>query len=93
MLVEDQPKSRAPVTDRSPHFPLLPDFKDASYADRYNILCKKLVQEQLYTSACIMLSSQSAKETGEYVDMSELTSLDTFITTLAGHIAAEAART
>jgi len=92
MLVEDQPKSRAPVTDRSPHFPLLPDFKDASYADRYNILCKKLVQEQLYTSACIMLSSQSAKETGEYVDMSELTSLDTFITTLAGHIAAEAAR-
>lgn len=92
MLVEDQPKSRAPVTDKSPHFPLFPDFKGASYADRYNILCKKMVQEQLYTSACIMLSPQSAKDTGEYADMSELTGLDTFITTLAGHIAAEAAR-
>ncbi|MEJ0053293.1 MAG: PaeR7I family type II restriction endonuclease [bacterium] len=92
MLLEDAPGSRSPVTDNSPHFPLLPEFKGASYADRYNILCKKLVQEQLYTSACIMLSPQSAKDTGDYSDMSELTSLKTFITTLAGHLAAEAAR-
>jgi len=92
MLLEDQAGSRTPVTDNSPHFPLLPEFKGASYADRYNILCKKLVQEQLYTSACIMLSPQSAKKTGAYGDMSDLTSLKTFVTTLAGHIAAEAAR-
>lgn len=92
MLVEDQPKSRSAVMDKSPHFSLFPEFKGASYAERYNILCKKLVQEQLYTAACIMLSPQSAKKTGAYSDMSELTSLDTFITTLAGHLAAEAAR-
>ena len=92
MLLEDQAGSRAPVTDNSPHFPLLPEFKGTSYADRYNILCKKLVQEQLYTSACIMLSPQSAKKTGAYGDMSDLTSLKTFVTTLAGHIATEAAR-
>lgn len=92
MLLEDAPGSRSPVTDNSPHFPLLSDFKGASYADRYNILCKKLVQEQLYTSACVMLSPQSAKDTGDYSDMSEFTSLKTFITTLAGHLAAEAAR-
>jgi len=92
MLLEDHPASRAPVTDNSPHFSLLPEFKGASYADRYNILCKKMVQEQLYTSACVILSPQSAKKTGTYSDMSELTSLNTFITTLAGHIAAEAAR-
>src|SRR3989338_8095583 len=92
MLLEDHAKSRTSVNDQSPHFPLLPEFKGASYADRYNILCKKLVQEQLYTSACIMLSPQSAKKTGAYGDMSDLTSLKTFVTTLAGHIAAEAAR-
>lgn len=92
MLLEDDPASRAPVADSSPHFPLFPEFKGASYADRYNILCKKLVQEQLYTSACVMLSPQSAKDTGEYEDMSDLTSLKTLITTFAGHIAAEAAR-
>ena len=39
-----------------------------------------------------MLSPQSAKKTGAYTDMSDLTSLNTFITTLAGHIASEAAR-
>jgi len=92
MLLEDDPASRAPVADNSPHFPLFPEFEGASYADRYNILCKKLVQEQLYTSACVMLSPQSAKKTGDYSDMSELTSLKTLVTTFAGHIAAEAAR-
>jgi len=92
MLVEDQEGSRSPVNDKSPHFPLLPEFNGASYADRYNVLCKKLVQEQLYTSACIMLSPQDAKDNGNYSDMSDLTSLKTFITTFAGHIAAEAAR-
>lgn len=92
MLVEDQVGSRTPVNDSSPHFPLLPEFKGASYAERYNVLCKKLVQEQLYTSACIMLSPQSAIKGGAYSDMSKLTGLKTFITTFAGHIAAEAAR-
>lgn len=92
MLLEDAPGSRTPVTDRSPHFPVSQDFQGASYAERYNVLCKKLAQEQLYTSACVILSPQSAKETGEYADLGELTSLRTFVTTLAGHLAAEAAR-
>ena len=92
MLLEDQEKSRSPVSDLSSHFPLFPEFDGASYAHRYNILCKKLVQEQLYTSACVMLSPQDAKKTGEYSDMSELTNLETFVTTFAGHLAVEAAR-
>ena len=46
ILVEDCPASRTPVADRSPHFPIFSEFKSASYADRYNVLCKKLVQEQ-----------------------------------------------
>ena len=47
ILVEDAPGSRSPVTDRSPHFPIFPEFRSASYAERYNVLCRKLVQEQL----------------------------------------------
>ncbi|MGO8754731.1 MAG: PaeR7I family type II restriction endonuclease [Gallionellaceae bacterium] len=92
MLLEDDPKSRSPIIDRSPHFPLFEEFKGASYAERYNILCKKLVQEQLYTSACIVTSPKSAGNSGEYSDMSNMTSLKTMVTTLAGHIASEAAR-
>ena len=42
MLLEDCPKSATPVRDTSPHFPVFPDFRDASYAQRYNVLCRKL---------------------------------------------------
>lgn len=93
MLLEDAPKSRSPVRDISPNFPVFKEFKEASYADRYNILCRKLVQEQLYTTACIIISPRSAAESGEYNELSDMTGLKTFVTELAGHIAAEAART
>jgi Restriction endonuclease XhoI len=92
MLVEDAPGSRSPVRDNSPHFPLFPEFNGASYLDRYNILCRKLTQERLYTTATILASPRSAAETGEFTELSELTGLKTFITSFAGHIAAEAAR-
>ena len=67
-------------------------FNDASYAERYNILCRKLVQEGLYSAASVILSPRTALETGEYTELSELTNLKTFVSVLAGHIAAEAAR-
>jgi type II restriction enzyme len=92
MLLEDAPRSRAPVIDLSPHFQTFPAFRNASYADRYNILCKKLVQERLYTTASIILSSRASVDTGAYTELSELTGLKTFVTSFAGHIAAEAAR-
>ena len=92
VLVEDCARSRSPVRDNSPHFSTLEEFSGASYADRYNILCQKLVQEQLYTSAAVLLSPRTSRDTGEYSELSEMTGLKTFVTTLGGHVAAEAAR-
>jgi len=92
MLVEDAPKSRSPVRDRSPHFEVFPEFQGASYLERYNVLCRKLTQERLYTTATVLASPRTAAENGDYADLSELASLKTFITSFAGHIAAEAAR-
>jgi hypothetical protein len=92
MLVEDAAGSRSPVRDSSPHFEVFPDFRNASYLDRYNILCRKLTQERLYTTATILASPRTAADSGAFTDMSEMTSLKTFITSFAGHIAAEAAR-
>ena len=93
ILVEDAPGSRRSVRDKSPHFPVLPAFQGASYLKRYDLLCQRLVQEQLYTSASIMASPRTASKDGCYSDMSDLTSFKTFITTLAGHVASAAART
>jgi hypothetical protein len=92
MLLEDAPASRSSVRDYSPHFDLFPEFESASYADRYNILCRKLVQEQLYSAASVILSSRSAINTGKYTELSELTGLKNFVTRLAGHVASETAR-
>ncbi|MBA2586373.1 MAG: hypothetical protein H0U99_07800 [Chthoniobacterales bacterium] len=88
MLVEDAPESRSVVRDSSPHFPVFPEFRGASYLQRYEILCRKLTHERLYTTATVLASPRTAASTGEYLELSELTSLRTFITNFAGHIAA-----
>lgn len=92
ILLEDTPASRAKVRDSSPNFPVLREFSSASYAERYKILCEKLILENLYTSASVLLSERQAINDGSFSHLSESTSLKTFVTTLAGHIAAEAAR-
>jgi hypothetical protein len=92
MMVEDAPESRSAVRDASPHFPIFEEFKGASYLKRYDLLCQKLVQEQLYTTAAFITSPRSAVTTGEFAEMSAMTSIKTFVTALAGHVAAEAAR-
>jgi len=92
MMVEDEPKSRCAVKNVAPHFDVFPEFNGASYLQRYDILCQRLVQENLYSAAGLMVSARAAKETGDFNDLSELTSLKGFVATFAGHIAAEAAR-
>lgn len=76
----------------SPHFPVFEEFQEASYLRRYDLLCQKLVKEQLYTTAALITSSRSAVENGEFTEMSAMMGLRTFVTALAGHAAAESAR-
>lgn len=92
MVVEDAPESRAPVRDSSPHFPVFPEFAGASYLQRYDILCQRLVKEQLYSSAAVIATPRSAVADGAYSELSAMTGLRSFVASLAGHIAAEAAR-
>ena len=92
MLVEDASGSRSMVRDNSPHFAIFDDFKDASYLKRYDILCQRLIQEQLYTCATIIAAQRNAGKSGKFTELSPMTNLKTFVTTLAGHIAATAAR-
>lgn len=92
MLVEDSAASRSAVRDRSPHFSVCKEFQGASYLKRYDLLCQRLMQEQLYSSAALMTSPRTAAASGEYAHLSDMTSFKTFVTSLAGHIAGEAAR-
>lgn len=92
MIVEDAPESRSPVRDSSPHFPVFEEFNGASYLKRYDLLCQRLVQEQLYTTAAVIAAERNAVDTGDFTNLSDMTSLKAFITALAGHVASTAAR-
>ena len=92
MMVEDAPSSRSSVRDSSPHFPVFEEFKGASYLQRYDLLCQRLVQEQLYTTAAVIAAERSAVDTGDFTELSSMTNLKAFVTSLAGHVASSAAR-
>jgi len=92
MMVEDAPASRKPVAARSPHFPVFVEFKNASYLQRYDLLCQRMIQEQLYTTTAVVAAQRSAVNTGNFTELSSMTSLKAFVSSLAGHVAAQAAR-
>ena len=66
MLLEETPASIRPVRAAEPHFRVLKEFRDASYAKRYELLCLKLVRERLYDAACLLLSARSTGSKGKY---------------------------
>jgi hypothetical protein len=56
-LLEEHAKSTKPVVVREPLFDADEIFAGASYKDRYEILCRRLVLERLYDAACFVTSS------------------------------------
>jgi hypothetical protein len=87
MLLEDCPKSRRPVSVAEPHFPVLPDFRGASYAKRYELLLRKLVLEKLYDRAAFLMATEAQGRRGEYTEPATDLSMRTFLVGLAGHVA------
>jgi len=59
-LLEDCPKVHKPVKVVEPHFKTDPAFKGASYAKRYELLCRRLVLERNYDAACLTLATKAA---------------------------------
>ena len=82
MLLQEAPGSMRPVTAREPHFKVFPEFKNASYAKRYEILLTKLVRERLYDAACLLMSSASEGRRGLYNEPASELGFQNFITSL-----------
>lgn len=82
MLLEDAPESVRPVRAQEPHFKVFPEFKDASYARRYEILLTKLLRERLYDSACFLLSDRASGPAGGYREPSAELNFQNFIDSL-----------
>ena len=66
MLLEQSSGSTKPVTAKESHFSVFPEFKNASYARRYEIFCEKLIRERLYDGTCLILSERESGRLGAY---------------------------
>lgn len=85
MLLEDSSKSQTPVAVQEPNFPVFKEFRDSSYADRYRILCQKLVRERLYDAACLLLSNEKVGSRGSYSEPSTEIGFRNFAASLTAH--------
>ena len=88
MMLEDADGSTTPVGIRERHFKPFKEFRRTSYADRYSILCKRLVLERLYDAACFMMSSAETGARGDYREPSPELSFSVLATSLVGHATA-----
>jgi hypothetical protein len=66
MLLEDAPESARPVSVVEPHFPVFDEFREASYARRYEVLLTKMMRDRLYDAASLLLTRSSAVRSGAY---------------------------
>jgi len=85
-LLEDCPRSMRPVKTREPHFPVFPEFKNASYAKRYELFCRKLIRERHYSSAAFLMSSRTGGLRGEYAEPARDLTFHVFARSLAAQI-------
>jgi len=83
-LLEDCEKSTRPVKTREPHFAVFPEFRDASYAKRYQLLCGKLIRERLYTSACFLMSNKIDGGKGGYSEPDESLCFNNLVRSMIG---------
>jgi hypothetical protein len=90
MLLEDTLGSQKPIAVYEPHFKVFEEFRNTSYAKRYELLLLKLVRERLYDSACLVLSSARGGEQGKYSEPAEELIFKRFVTELMAHASAGA---
>ena len=90
LLLEDSVKSQSRVRLKPSNFQILPEFHGASYRERYEIFCRKLVLERLYNAACFITSQRSGQDgEGNYAEPADDLTARLFLSSLARHVAPE----
>jgi hypothetical protein len=85
-MLEDCAKSQSPVSVKEPHFEVFPEFKDASYAKRYEIFCRKLLRERHYNAACFITSHKDKGLKGDFAEPAEDLTFSIFVNSLKAQI-------
>jgi len=98
-LLEDRDNVNIPVANKEPYFPVdpefrgephikntssLPQYRGVSYSKRYELLCRRLVLERLYSAACFMMATNS--RTTRITQPAEDLAFHRFVAALRGHV-------
>jgi hypothetical protein len=87
MLLEECRSSLAPVKVAQPHFEVFPEFRDSSYAKRYELLLRKLLLERIYDGAALILATANGGPKGKFTEPVEDLTMKRVLASLAGHVA------
>lgn len=71
MLLEHDEASTKPVRENEPHFKVRPEYKNASYARRYELFCEKAFREGLYDATAFLMSEKDSGLDGEFIEPSK----------------------
>lgn len=82
-LLEDCGRVKVPVRNKEPYFSVDPAFDKASYSKRYELLCRRLVLERVYSAACLIMATNSSKT--KITQPAEDLSFQRFVGALRGH--------
>jgi Restriction endonuclease XhoI len=81
VLVEDLREVNRSVRSAEPYFHVDPAFRRRTYAERWNILCQRLVSENLYTATCCEMITREPSH--RFLDLQ--TSFQAFAAAIEGH--------
>lgn len=90
MLLEDTQRSQKLVRVSEPHFEVFKEFKQTSYAKRYELFCERLLRERLYDATCFLLSDRDSGLQGGYSEPNKEVNFKNFATSLNAHAIAYA---
>lgn len=97
-LLEDRDTVKVPVANKEPYFPVDEAFRGEakkmkggseryqgiSYSKRYELLCRRLVLERLYSSACFIMATNDVHT--NITQPAEDMSFHRFVVALRGHV-------
>ena len=83
-LLEDCARVKTPVRNKEPYFKVDPVFNQASYSKRYEVLCRRLVLERVYSAACLVTATNSPHTV--ITEPAKDLSFKRFVAALRGHV-------
>ncbi len=91
-LLEESKRSTTPVGVKEPHFKVFPEFRDSSYAQRYELFCRRLVLERHYDASAFLMSNAEKGANGDYLEPTDDLTFQKFAHSLVAHVAAFSGR-